>query len=81
MNTIRETFKKSERLCSRKIITKLFENGNIFYNSLFKVVWKKVTITLAISCTSGFQCFKKRIPACRYQEPYKKKNERSIQEK
>jgi len=39
MNTIRETFDKSERLCSRKIIDGLFENGNIFYNSLFKVVW------------------------------------------
>jgi ribonuclease P protein component len=41
MNTIRETFDKSERLCSRKTIEKLFENGNIFYNSLFKVVWDK----------------------------------------
>ena len=41
MNTIRETFDKSERLCSRKIIETLFENGNIFYNSLFKVVWDK----------------------------------------
>ena len=41
MNTIRETFEKSERLCSRKIIGTLFEEGNIFYNSLFKVVWNK----------------------------------------
>jgi ribonuclease P protein component len=41
MNTNRETFDKSERLCSRKIIDGLFENGNIFYNSLFKVVWNK----------------------------------------
>ena len=41
MNTISETFNKSERLCSRKIITSLFENGYIFYNSLFKVVWDK----------------------------------------
>ena len=41
MNIIRETFKKSERLCSRKIIGTLFENGNIFHNSLFKVVWDK----------------------------------------
>ena len=39
MSTPRETFDKSERLCSRKIIETLFENGNIFYNSLFKVVW------------------------------------------
>lgn len=41
MNTIRETFEKSERLCSRKIIGTLFEEGNIFYNSLSKVVWNK----------------------------------------
>jgi ribonuclease P protein component len=41
MNIIRETFKKSERLCSRKIIGTLFENGNIFHNSIFKVVWDK----------------------------------------
>ena len=39
MITIREKFKKSERLCSKKRIEALFENGNIFYNSLFKVVW------------------------------------------
>jgi ribonuclease P protein component len=41
MNIIRETFDKSERLCSRKIIEALFENGNIFYCSNFKVVWNK----------------------------------------
>lgn len=41
MNTSRETFDKSERLCSRKIIESLFETGNIFHNSLFKVVWGK----------------------------------------
>jgi ribonuclease P protein component len=41
MNTISETFNKSERLCSRKIIGSLFENGYIFYNFLFKVVWNK----------------------------------------
>jgi ribonuclease P protein component len=40
MNTTRETFDKSERLTSTKAISSLFENGNIFYNSLFKVVWE-----------------------------------------
>lgn len=39
MDTTRETFNKSERLCSVKVISGLFENGNIFYNSLFKIVW------------------------------------------
>ena len=41
MNSTKETFSKSERLCSRKVITGLFENGNIFYTSLFKIVWGK----------------------------------------
>jgi ribonuclease P protein component len=41
MNTIRETFDKSERLCSRKSIETLFETGSIFHSSLFKVVWSK----------------------------------------
>ena len=41
MNTIRETFNKSERLCSRKSIETLFETGSIFHSSLFKVVWSK----------------------------------------
>ncbi len=40
MNTKRETFIKSERLCSKKIISGLFENGNVFYNNIFKVVWR-----------------------------------------
>jgi ribonuclease P protein component len=39
MNITRETFGKSERLCSFKVINTLFETGNVFYNSLFKVVW------------------------------------------
>ncbi len=41
MNITRETFDKSERLCSRKVIEKLFETGQIFYTPLFKVVWEK----------------------------------------
>jgi ribonuclease P protein component len=42
MNIIKETFDKSERLCSRKTLDMLFETGNVFHNSLFKVVWDKV---------------------------------------
>ncbi len=40
MITTKETFKKAERLCSIKVISSLFENGNIFHTSLFKVVWE-----------------------------------------
>jgi len=39
MNAFRETFNKAEKLCSRKIIETLFEKENVFYTSLFKVVW------------------------------------------
>jgi ribonuclease P protein component len=46
MNTTRETFDKSERLCSTKVITNLFESGNIFYTSLYKVVWGKSPVPL-----------------------------------
>lgn len=44
MNTIRDTFNKSERLCSTKIIAGLFESRNIFYTSYYKVVWGKTSL-------------------------------------
>ena len=39
MITARETFQKQERLCSRKTITLLFDEGRVFYTPLFKIVW------------------------------------------
>ncbi len=42
MNSRRETFRKTERLCSRKILTGLFENGSVLYYSYYKVVWSKI---------------------------------------
>lgn len=39
MNTGKETFHKTERLCSRKVIYTLFESGNIINTSFFKVFW------------------------------------------
>jgi ribonuclease P protein component len=59
MNTSRETFHKSERLCSRKTIGTLFENGNIFYNSLFKVVWNKDPDTLPFPAQVAFSVSKR----------------------
>jgi ribonuclease P protein component len=59
MNTNRETFQKSERLCSRKTIGTLFENGNIFYNSLFKVVWNKDSNTLPSPAQVAFSVSKR----------------------
>ena len=34
-----QTFTKSERLCSKKAIAELFENGRSFYSSSFQVIW------------------------------------------
>jgi len=34
------TFKKSERLCSKKLIKELFSEGSSFYIYPFKVYWK-----------------------------------------
>lgn len=59
MDTSRETFNKSERLCSRKVISGLFEDGNVFYNSLFKIVWKKSPVTLPSPAQVAFSVSKK----------------------
>ena len=40
MSSTGETFSKQERLCSLKTIDSLFEDGNVFYTSRFKVIWK-----------------------------------------
>ncbi len=59
MNTRRETFDKSERLCSTKIITGLFENGNIFYTPLFKVVWILSPVIIPYPAQIAFSVSKK----------------------
>jgi ribonuclease P protein component len=35
----RQTFGKNERLCRTRLIEEVFEKGNVFHTSLFKVVW------------------------------------------
>ena len=59
MYSIRETFDKSERLCSRKVISGLFETGNIFYNSLFKVVWNISPVLLSSPAQIAFSVSKR----------------------
>lgn len=59
MNTTRETFDKSERLCRTKIISGLFESGNIFYSSLFKVVWGRSPVALPCPVQVIFSVSKK----------------------
>src|SRR5450759_1055141 len=60
MNIPRETFNKSERLCSTKIIEALFENGNIYFSPLFKIVWQKNSDPLPFPAQVAFSVTKKR---------------------
>ena len=46
------TFSKSERLCSKLIIDKLFKNGAVFYLAPFKVFWLEIPIA---DCKSNAQ--------------------------
>jgi len=59
LNNIRETFGKSERLCSFKVISGLFETGNTFYNPLFKVVWSKSPLELPETAQVAFSVSKR----------------------
>jgi ribonuclease P protein component len=36
----RRTFGKSERLCSVKLISEIFETGNVIYTPNLKLIWK-----------------------------------------
>jgi ribonuclease P protein component len=59
MSTLRETFDKSERLCSNKVIADLFESGNIFYTSLFKVIWGIRPASISVPTQVAFSVSKK----------------------
>ena len=59
MNSLKETFNKSERLCSKKTISTLFEKGNTFYTPLFKIVWQKSSYTLPYPAQVAFSISKR----------------------
>jgi ribonuclease P protein component len=59
MNSIREKFSKPERLCSIKTIDSLFEDGNVFYTSLFRVVWQIAPEPLPFPVQAAFSVSKK----------------------
>lgn len=54
-----ETFHKSERLCSRKAIDFLFEEGKILYSPLFKIVWAKTSLPTKFPVQVAFSVSKK----------------------
>jgi len=58
-NTRKETFHKSERLCSKKTIAALFESGNIFYSAFFKIVWQVTPAPLPFPAQAAFSISKK----------------------
>lgn len=59
MNQPRETFTKSERLCSRKAISQLFESGNSFYSYPFQVVWMFSATAIPFPAQVAFSVSKK----------------------
>ena|ERR1035437_405475 len=44
----RHTFRKAERLCSKKLITEVFEKGNSFYIKPFKTLWIDTTLSTSV---------------------------------
>jgi ribonuclease P protein component len=59
MDLRREKFQKSERLCSKKIISALFDEGNIFYLPFFKIVWSKNPVKIPFPAQVAFSVPKK----------------------
>ncbi|MCU0409041.1 MAG: ribonuclease P protein component, partial [Bacteroidales bacterium] len=49
-----EAFPKSERLCSVRIISDLFENGNVLHTPLLKTVWKITCLPSAVAAQVVF---------------------------
>jgi ribonuclease P protein component len=59
MVTNKETFSKSERLCSKKAIEALFENGKSFYCPPFLIVWAYSTVEIPFPAQVAFSVSKK----------------------
>jgi ribonuclease P protein component len=59
MNQVRETFHKTERLCSRNTIISLFDEGNVFYTRLFKIVWFNSPVLIPHPAQVAFSVSKK----------------------
>jgi ribonuclease P protein component len=60
MSSPGEKLSKSERLCSKKVISELFENGSSFFNKYFQVIWIKSPYNTAFRAQVAFSVSKKR---------------------
>jgi ribonuclease P protein component len=56
---VTETFKKTEKLCSKKAIEALFERGNSFYLFPFQVVWLESPFDIPVPSQVAFSVSKK----------------------
>lgn len=59
MDTGSVSFKKSERLCSKKIIALLIDEGDTFFLPLFKVIYLKNPVQLPFPAQVAFSVSKK----------------------
>lgn len=59
MDTGRERFRKSEKLCSKKIISSLVEQGDVFFLPLFKIIYLKNPAQLPSPAQVAFSVSKK----------------------
>jgi ribonuclease P protein component len=59
MATHKETFTKPERLCSKKAIEALFENGKSFHCYPFHIVWAFTSVDMPFPAQIAFSVSKK----------------------
>ncbi len=59
ISTISHTFKKEERLCSKKLIDQLFQDGKSFLSFPLKVVYLETEVPLHSPVQAGFTVSKK----------------------
>jgi ribonuclease P protein component len=76
-----QTFKKKERLCSKKAIVALFENGRSFYIYPFQVIWLESPmdipspsqVAVTVSKKSFKSAVKRNLIKRRIKEAFRKK--------
>ena len=62
MYSNKNTYSKKEKLCSRKDISRLFENGKTFYSEPFRLLWLKSEDILPFPVMTGISVGKKSFP-------------------